>query len=647
MQCLSRVWLLIALAAVAGSFAARSTQKPNVIFILLDDLGSADVSFSHKLTRPEVAPSIDTPSIDALADSGIKLKQYYTHHICAPTRAAFLTGRYHTNLGNPFPSINGSGSLPKHYHTLADELATRGYRNYYVGKWGVDGYAGMNAPGSGWGPTERGFDEFYGLISSAHDHYSKLNVFKPLGVVDVNRWTKGGAHLTHPDVDAETDVHSTTLFTREAISYVRRHTQEHTDKPFFLQLSYSAPHDPLLADDEWIAHPSCRHVENWRRRVYCGMVVGVDQGIGNLTQALETMPEVDLDNTVIIFSSDNGGAPIVGGFNTPYRGAKAGSWEGSCRVAGFIRAPTLLGSGGRVWPGMVHVVDWAPTILSLVDGIPGKHALLDEPEGMGPIQGPIDGMDMSAALRDSSASPRKEALLVMDIFLNRTAYVLKAPLPSEEGSADGTAETTWKLVMGHTGEAERSSPPTGRWSYDNGELSDKFSEVYRNAIITVLGVEFYPFEWAFYFMFGGIRSVFRGTQDQMNIFGHWGPITEMRNLSTAVPLEEWMPVPEWNNTGNGLWLFDLDKDPYETTDLSLVHPRMVAEMTSRLHEIVALAPGQHGAIHFTFRQFVYLNGGVLYLLTFLLVVASCCSCKSLYNRCRRPRTPPNNKDKQE
>merc|ERR1719336_2351710 len=148
---------------------------------------------------PEVPPGIDTPAIDALADTGIKLKQYYSHPVCGPSRNALMTGRYHTNLGNPFHAPDGSGSMDAHYNTIADELSIRGYRNYYVGKWGVDGGPGVadsaGRPGTGWGPTERGFDEFYGMLGSAHNHFSKLSRG---GVIDVNRWTKGGPFLSYP-----------------------------------------------------------------------------------------------------------------------------------------------------------------------------------------------------------------------------------------------------------------------------------------------------------------------------------------------------------------------------------------------------------------------------------------------------------------
>jgi len=394
-----------------------------------------------------------------------------------------------------------------------------------------------------------------------------------------------------------------------------------------------------------------------------------------LTRALTDM-SVDLDNTIIIFSSDNGGAPIVGGFNTPYRGGKAGAWEGGCRVAGFIRAPKLLGGGGRVWPGMAHVVDWAPTILSLVDGAPGKHALLDKLNDESD-QGPIDGMDLSVALRESTASPRREALLVLDIYLNRTALVMRSPAKPDQ---EGAPESTWKLVMGYTGESKHAAPPTGRWSYDDPSFFDKFSETYRDSMMTLLGgergasflmalpslpqafegllevismlpaVEFYPFEWAFYFMLEGVTSTFTGSRDGVNPFGYWGAMAEMTSANVILPMEEWLPQPEWHHWEQfhtGLWLFNLDNDPYEKTNLAGSHRELVAALTARVHEVVALAPPQMCAVHFVFKQFMYLNGGVLYFLSLIFLVTSCCCCRCGYQRACGRRQELNAKSKQE
>lgn len=593
--------------------AAAAAQQPNVIFILLDDLGSADVSFYRNMT--DLPPTIQTPGIDYLANSGIRLKQYYTHHTCSPTRVAFLTGRYHTNVGNPFPALGGAGSLPKYYKTIANELSERGYRNYYVGKWGVDGNGGKNAeemmpPGGGWGPTERGFDEFYGLIMSAHDHYSKLTSFEPIGSIDICRWYKGGPHNNYPEVDPEPDMHSTKLFTREAISYVRKHVNEHAEKPFFLQLSYTAPHDPLQSEPQWMENPSCRGIDNWRRKTYCGMVVGIDEGIANLTREL-TSSGVDLDNTIIIFSSDNGGAPIVGGINAPFRGAKAGSWEGSCRVAGFIRAPGahLLGAEGRIWNGLAHVADWAPTILSLVDGGPGNHSLLDEPVE----QGPIDGIDLSAALRESGPSPRMDALLMSEMWTSRNALVMQRD------------QHMWKLVMGYTGENGITDVPTGTWSYDDGSIFDSISELYRDALMGIMGVEYFGLEWAFYFLMKGLESWATGVQEEkILLWAADSPVRRLDSIEGTVPIAEVIPVPELDKIGVGLWLFDLATDPTESENLAKEHPDIVTQMAARVEEIIENAPPQMGAIQMTFQYFMI--GQVAILSIIFCCPCCCCVC---------------------
>merc|ERR1711860_396988 len=155
-------------------------------------------------------------------------------------------------------------------------------------------------PGSGWGPTERGFHKFFGLTESGHNHYTKVISYSD--PAEMNNWTQGGPHLTETTgVDPEPEAHSTILWTRVATEYIDEHLQDYPDQPFFMLLSYTAPHDPLQSEESWMDTDSCKDIKNWRRKTYCGMVFGIDQGIGVVASKLEDMGL--MENTIIMFSS--------------------------------------------------------------------------------------------------------------------------------------------------------------------------------------------------------------------------------------------------------------------------------------------------------------------------------------------------------
>eukprot|EP00808_Paulinella_micropora_P028220 g49785.t1 len=323
------------------SAPADVSSRPNIIFILTDDLGSADVSFFHAVNNQGASP-IHTPNIDRLAAHGVVLTRHYAQSTCAPSRTSLLTGQFPHRMGNPFP-IRGEGGMPAGVPTFVQKLRTQGYRTAMVGKWGVDG--GPANSNSEYGPIARGFESFYGLYESAHNHYSKLVIWE----VDWHNLTTGATSkwplFAEPPVDTEPQVHSTDMFTREAIKVIDtwgKPTADGKTQPGFLYLAYTAPHDPLLAVPRLMDHPYCRKYKNWRRRAFCAMVVHVDEGVGNLTSALEARGL--LQDTVMVFTSDNGGSFNVGGMNFPFRGGKSTLYEGGLRVPALLHAPSLLGN---------------------------------------------------------------------------------------------------------------------------------------------------------------------------------------------------------------------------------------------------------------------------------------------------------------
>jgi len=223
-----------------------------------------------------------------------------------------------------------------------------------VGKWHLGSAKAKNRP------SARGFDSFFGLLGASIDHYTKKGGGQ---VRDI--WRNEGEV---PEEEVDEGEHATNLFSREAIGVIERHAaagREGGMEPLFLYLAYTAPHTPLQADEKYLE--ICKEVPNRHRRTFCAMVAQLDEGVGNVTRALKK--EGMWEDTVVVFSSDNGGSFLVGGFNYMYRGGKSTGWEGGVRVPGFVRAPARFGFRTEEdFGGMVHVADWMPTLVGLARG---------------------------------------------------------------------------------------------------------------------------------------------------------------------------------------------------------------------------------------------------------------------------------------
>eukprot|EP00004_Rigifila_ramosa_P021187 TRINITY_DN5593_c0_g1_i1.p1 TRINITY_DN5593_c0_g1~~TRINITY_DN5593_c0_g1_i1.p1 ORF type:complete len:454 (+),score=87.97 TRINITY_DN5593_c0_g1_i1:23-1363(+) len=394
--------------------AASAFARPNVLFVMLDDVGTVDLSFHFRVANPGLPPPIATPAIDALAESGVVLTRHYSHQTCCPSRVALMTGKFAWRVGNPFPVTTEYGNLDPKYPIFPRELQKLGYKTHIVGKWGID-YGGP--PGSGLGPVERGFDTFFGILGSVHNHYSKKVVRK----IDWHRHNST-IQLDHPAVDEEPNTHSTFIFTREAVEIVSRHGADLaaglTPAPFFLYLSFTAAHDPLQAPPQHLANPSCRALSvNHRRERYCGLVVGIDEAIANVTDALRTYGL--LDNTIVVLTSDNGGSPSVGGYNYPLRGGKTSFWEGGVRSAAFVRIPGAAQPGSAVqrFDGLFHLVDWGPTLFGLINRFSSEDAVDTALYSLKEV----DGYDMSDLLQAAAAGAqglesKRTKMVMADVF---------------------------------------------------------------------------------------------------------------------------------------------------------------------------------------------------------------------------------------
>ncbi len=306
--------ILLSLAALTfsiGPVVAAENKKPNILFIVGDDMGYADVGFQG-------CKDIPTPNLDALAKSGVHFTSgYVSAPYCSPTRAGLLTGRYQQKFGHEFnPTHSGTG-LPLTEITIADRLKKVGYTTGLVGKWHLGNIPAMV-------PQKRGFDDFFGFLGGAH------NYFKWEGML------RGAEPVTG-------DEYFTDAFGREACSYIERNK----DKPWFLYLAFNAVHTPMNATDERLA--KFANIADKARRTYAAMMFAMDENIGRIRKKLaETGQE---ENTFIIFISDNGGpnmpgVSVNGSINNPLRGSKRTTLEGG------IRVPFVVSWKNHVKPGV-------------------------------------------------------------------------------------------------------------------------------------------------------------------------------------------------------------------------------------------------------------------------------------------------------
>ena len=286
-------------------------DKPNIVIILTDDQGYADVSYN-----PHSPPEVSTPNIDALADSSIICTQGYTSgHVCSPTRAGLMTGRYQQRFGIYTAGEGGSG-VPLDEVFLPQRLGPAGYVSGALGKWHLgltEEYHAMN----------RGFDEFYGFMGrGAHPYFDHSDMNHPIyrGLTPI----KEEGYLT-------------TRITEEAVDFINRHKEE----PFFLYVTYNAVHAPPEAPEEDIK----KVTGDKTRDTLMAMIKHLDMGVGEIVNALKK--QNIFDNTLLIFLTDNGGSGAMNANNAPLRGFKQMDYEGGVHVPFIVSWPAQLKGGEK------------------------------------------------------------------------------------------------------------------------------------------------------------------------------------------------------------------------------------------------------------------------------------------------------------
>jgi arylsulfatase A-like enzyme len=347
--------------------------RPSFVFILSDDMGWADIGYHDS--------EILTPNLDRLADSGVRLEWHYVNPACSPTRAALMTGMFPSRFGIK-GAIGGKSKqcLPLGVITLPALLSKCGYRTHISGKWHLSLTKEM-------GPTKYGFQTSYGYLHGQIDPYTHHYKF-------------GDQTWHRNDELMEEEGHATDLITADAIRFV----ESAGNQPFFLYVAYSVPHYPLAEPDRWTDLYEGK-IEERSRQLLAASISHMDEGIGRIVQALEQ--EGIMENTVLVYSSDNGGQdswmntedqydgryppdPVLGS-NLPLRGWKTEVYEGGIRVPAFISWPGTLSQGEMRLP--MHIVDWLPTFAALAGCTEGLPQSLDGKNVWPSITGTGEGQD--------------------------------------------------------------------------------------------------------------------------------------------------------------------------------------------------------------------------------------------------------------
>jgi arylsulfatase A-like enzyme len=379
------------LVAICAHSSAADARKPNIVFFLIDDLGYADCGFNG-------GKDIRTPNIDKLARGGAILESHYVQPVCSPTRAALMTGRYATRTGvYTVVRPHAKWGLPLAERTLASALKDAGYETAITGKWHLGEFDRAYLP------TSRGFDHQYGHYFGALDYFTHMR--------DASHdWYRN-------DKEVREEGYTTHLVAREACKLIAGKDKA---KPLFLYVPFTGVHSPMQVPDTYL-QPYSAALTGPRLKL-AGMLAAVDEAIGHIVTALE---KAGLrENTLIIFSSDNGGPKP--GENTPLRAYKGTIYEGGVRACAFANWPGHIPSGGTIKEPM-HVIDWFPTLVKLAGGSLEQKL-------------PLDGRDVWPMLTKGAKSPHD------------AIFSVQSPTHAAVRMGD------WKLLISASGQDSEESP---------------------------------------------------------------------------------------------------------------------------------------------------------------------------------------------
>jgi arylsulfatase A-like enzyme len=365
---MKKISLIIVL--LLGSVACaqnKVSKKPNIIVILTDDQGWADVGFNG-------ATDIPTKNLDKLASEGVVFSNgYVSHPYCSPSRAGLLTGRYQARFGHdcnmPYEGENDASiGTPLSEKMISEALKEEGYRTSAIGKWHVGDHPDLY-------PTAQGFDHWFGFPGGGMNYWGEAKN-------DINTVYRNGIAVDEKELTYLTDD-----FTEEAIDFITKKDK----KPFFIYLAYNAPHAPDHATKKYLE--KTKHIEYAGRSVYAAMVNAVDENVGKIDSTL--IANKMKENTIIVFLSDNGGR-ITHADNRPFRGHKGMLFEGGIKVPFFITWPKKI-KGNQRYNNVISSLDLFPTFLNAAGANAKK-----EPQ--------LDGVDLLPYITKQLKSSAHEAL---------------------------------------------------------------------------------------------------------------------------------------------------------------------------------------------------------------------------------------------
>ena len=395
--------------------AAAEPPRPNVLFVVADDLGWSDVGWHGGFAK--------TPTMDRLVATGVELDRHYVQPVCTPTRVSILTGRYPGRFGPHAIVPSNRRALPPGTATLASTLRSAGYATFLAGKW----HLGSRPE---WGPNEYGFDHSYGTLTGAADPWT--HKYRPGPYADT--WHRDGQRL-------DEEGNATELIAAEAVRRIREgaglRDAAGGRRPWFLYVAFHAVHTPVDTPAEFkrlydgVTFHADPAMQDSRLRM-AAMVSQLDAKIGEFVAALDETGQ--RNDTLIVFTSDNGGIESLKNVyvgevpdsplnseNDPLRGQKNTLWEGGVRVCAFANWPGVLEPGKCA--AVIHAVDWFPTLAGLLG--------LDPPRGLD-----WDGLDRWGAVTRSGDARRPKPLCIVH--------------PSGRAVYDGD----WKLIVSGKGEKQ-------------------------------------------------------------------------------------------------------------------------------------------------------------------------------------------------
>ncbi len=369
----------VCFAITTISASAASAKRPNIIVIVSDDQGYADAGFQG-------CKDIATPNLDALAKEGVRCTRgYVTAPVCSPSRAGIMTGRYQERFGHYNNIVKESADPIAHTPTdetlLPQVLAKAGYHTAMVGKWHLGQQDGCR-------PYERGFEEYFGIITGGHDYFINHPDERPVG----DNQYKARIERNGP-VGEAVPGYLTDAFGDDAVRIIRESKTKRAGQPLFLYLAFNAPHTPTQAPKE-LVDTMPPGLEGKDRRTYAAQIVSMDANIGKVRAALK---ETGMDqDTFVVFFSDNGGADHPYYDNTPLRAHKGTVYEGG------IRVPFLA-----TWPGHIPAGSVCDLPVTSLDVFSTACALAGtKPE----TAHPLDSMDMLPVLEGKSKTATHRTL---------------------------------------------------------------------------------------------------------------------------------------------------------------------------------------------------------------------------------------------